>query len=75
MNDHCRWVRDHSVPNGRYLVPGCWSRVVYGDGAECTCSEATVTDWTAEEERVARALVALAAAGETKTQKKPTKKK
>lgn len=34
---HCRWYRDAEVPGGRYLVPGCWSRVIYGDYAECEC--------------------------------------
>ncbi|PRD42061.1 hypothetical protein C5748_18055 [Phyllobacterium phragmitis] len=33
----CRWIIDREVPGGRYLVPGCWSRAVYGDNAECHC--------------------------------------
>lgn len=33
----CRWVKDKGVPGGRYLVPGCWQRAIYGDDADCTC--------------------------------------
>lgn len=35
--DVCRWVEDEGVPGGRFLVPGCWNRVVNGDFAECHC--------------------------------------
>ncbi len=38
MNERpCKWYYDSSVPGGRYLVPGCWNRVVHGDDAECQC--------------------------------------
>lgn len=37
MGDRCRWIKDPSVPKGRFLVPGCWSRAVYGEDAECHC--------------------------------------
>ena len=33
----CRWVHDDDVPGGKFLVPGCWNRVVCGDDAECQC--------------------------------------
>jgi hypothetical protein len=33
----CRWHKDTSLPEGRFLVPGCWSRAVYGDHAPCNC--------------------------------------
>lgn len=33
----CRWYRAPECPGGRYLVPGCWNRAVYGDEAECHC--------------------------------------
>ena len=35
----CRWVYDKDVPGGKFLVPGCWSRAIYGDDAECQCRE------------------------------------
>lgn len=35
----CRWITDAEVPTGRYLVPGCWNRVICGDDAECQCSD------------------------------------
>jgi hypothetical protein len=35
--DPCRWHTDPSVPEGRFLIPGCWNRVVHGDEAECHC--------------------------------------
>lgn len=35
--DPCHFVKDRSVPGGRYLVPGCWSRAVAGDRAACHC--------------------------------------
>ena len=37
--DRCRWVKDPDVPGGRFLVPGCWHRAVYGDDADCQCTE------------------------------------
>lgn len=33
----CHWVRDKDVPGGRFLVPGCWNRTLYGDDADCQC--------------------------------------
>lgn len=33
----CRWHKADDVPGGRFLVPGCWSRVVGGDHADCQC--------------------------------------
>lgn len=33
----CHWVKDPEVDGGRYLVPGCMHRAVYGDDAMCTC--------------------------------------
>lgn len=35
----CRWVRDKSVPGGKFHLPGCMGAAVYGPGG-CTCSEA-----------------------------------
>jgi len=40
----CRWVRDASVPGGRFLVPGCMNRAINGDYAECHCDVKTRTD-------------------------------
>lgn len=37
MGDRCRWHSDPDVPGGRFLVPGCWNRVIYGNYAECHC--------------------------------------
>ena len=34
----CKWHYSDEVPGGRYLVPGCISRAVYGDHAICTCA-------------------------------------
>ena len=34
---NCRWYSSPDVPGGRYLVPGCWNRAVYGDDADCHC--------------------------------------
>ncbi len=50
----CRWIRDPEVPGGRFLVPGCWNRVIHGDCADCHC----VGFHAAEtfEEKVKRAL-------------------
>jgi len=39
----CRWVYDKDVPNGKFLVPGCWNRAIYGDDAECHCHEGPET--------------------------------
>lgn len=33
----CRWHKDASVPGGKFLVPGCWSRAINGDDAPCHC--------------------------------------
>lgn len=32
----CKWHHEDGV---RFLVPGCWNRVIYGDSAECHCVE------------------------------------
>jgi hypothetical protein len=37
MSDVCRWHKAPELPEGRVLVPGCWNRVIYGDGADCHC--------------------------------------
>lgn len=37
MSERCRWHKASDVPGGRFLVPGCWNRVVYGDHADCHC--------------------------------------
>ena len=34
---NCRWYKSDEVPGGRFLVPGCWNRVNYGDHADCYC--------------------------------------
>lgn len=39
----CRWVHDKDVPDGKFLVPGCWNRTIYGDYAECQCREGPET--------------------------------
>lgn len=39
----CRWVHDKDVPGGKFLVPGCWNRTIYGDDAECQCREGPET--------------------------------
>lgn len=44
MTEHCRWIEDKDVPGGRYLVPGCANRAIYGDDAECQCETITYTD-------------------------------
>lgn len=49
--DVCRWHHDPSVPDGRFLVPGCWNRVLYGDYADCHCPPAP--------KRLPRAALAL----------------
>ena len=33
----CRWYKDPNLPEGRVLVPGCWSRAINGDDAPCHC--------------------------------------
>ena len=35
----CRWVYDTDVPGGKFLVPGCMSRAVGGDDADCICAD------------------------------------
>jgi hypothetical protein len=37
MSGTCRWYKSPEVPRGRYLVPGCWNRAIYGDDADCHC--------------------------------------
>lgn len=39
----CRWVYDKSVPGGKFLVPGCINRAVYGDAAVCHCPNSQQT--------------------------------
>ncbi len=39
----CRWHYDKDVPGGKFLVPGCWNRAVYGDEAECHCGTSKET--------------------------------
>ena len=39
MTSRCRWIYDNEVPGGKFLVPGCWNRTIYGDDAECQCRE------------------------------------
>ncbi|UXO94017.1 hypothetical protein Pan4_30 [Pseudanabaena phage Pan4] len=39
----CRWVYDKEVPGGKFLVPGCWNRTIYGDDVECQCREGPET--------------------------------
>lgn len=43
MISRCKWVRDPEVPGGKFLVPGCWNRTIYGDDAECHCVDGTET--------------------------------
>ena len=43
MSERCRWVYDKDVPDGKFLVPGCWNRTIYGDYAECQCREGPET--------------------------------
>jgi hypothetical protein len=43
--DACHWVKDRDVPGGRFLVPGCLNRAIYGDLAECHCqNKPTIAD-------------------------------
>lgn len=32
----CHWVKHEGQ---RILIPGCWSRVIYGDNAPCNCKK------------------------------------
>lgn len=50
--DRCHWVTDRDVPGGKFLVPGCYNRAVYGDDAECHC----VTGPETSRERLERKL-------------------
>ena len=43
MISRCRWVYDKDVPDGKFLVPGCWNRAIHGDDAECQCREGPET--------------------------------
>ena len=58
--DQCRWVESPDVPNGRFLVPGCWPRALYGDDADCHCETRVETlqdqidDLKAQLERLSR---------------------
>ena len=36
MAERCRWIADPSLPDGGFLVPGCWSRALDED-ADCHC--------------------------------------
>lgn len=49
MVDRCRWIEDASLPDGGFLVPGCWSRALNED-AECHCP--TDNEIAAENERL-----------------------
>ena len=61
----CRWHRSPDVPGGRFLVPGCYSRAVYGDEAECHCPKTSDTDPLERlEARVAKLEKALAMQGD-----------
>lgn len=44
MTEPCRWVEDKDVAGGRFLVPGCANRAVYGDDAECQCETIAFDD-------------------------------
>ncbi|MFK4871691.1 hypothetical protein [Novosphingobium sp. ZW T3_23] len=37
----CRW---HYEDGMRFLVPGCWNRVVHGDAADCHCEDSENDD-------------------------------
>lgn len=52
----CRWVYDKDVPDGRFLVPGCWNRAVHDDYADCHCEGGELT--IQEEVQMLRAEVA-----------------
>ena len=51
MTDYCRWISDKDAPGGRFLVPGCWSRAIYGDEADCQCETHCFTDDPEDTER------------------------
>jgi hypothetical protein len=54
----CRWYTEAGV--GRFLVPGCWSRAIYGDNAECHCPPSKGTpDLEDRLDRLERKLNAL----------------
>ncbi len=36
----CRWVRDASVPDGRYFVPQCWGGLNSWSLSGCYCDRA-----------------------------------
>jgi len=49
----CRWVYDKDVPDGRFLVPGCWNRAAHDDDADCHCEggelskvKTIISEWT-----------------------------
>ncbi|EJU14142.1 hypothetical protein LH128_05268 [Sphingomonas sp. LH128] len=37
----CKW---HYEDGMRFLVPGCWNRVIGGDSAECHCVDSAEDD-------------------------------
>ena len=39
----CRWVYDADIDGGKFLVPGCWNRAIYGDYADCHCADGAET--------------------------------
>ena len=43
MADVCKWITDATLPLGKFLVPGCWNRVVHGDDADCQCADVPET--------------------------------
>ena len=51
MSDYCRWIEDADVAGGRFLVPGCWNRIIHGDDAECQCETITYPDDLEDVER------------------------
>jgi len=54
----CRWHKSDEVPGGKFLVPGCWNRVIYGDDADCFCPKPP-KGLTSEARSLFKALAAL----------------
>jgi len=54
----CRWHKADDVPGGKFLVPGCWSRAVGGDHADCQCPKPPKR-MTKEARALVEALAAL----------------
>lgn len=48
----CAWIAPSEEPNARYLVPGCWTRVLDWD-AECTC-KTTAQEMDEADAKIAR---------------------